>query len=84
MALGALIAMIARGALIVMSGRPQAERAPKLAPTAAVPQEEPITDTVCVADKPVTRAVAVDLSGAFFDRGAFPGTLVTVEQRRVG
>jgi hypothetical protein len=43
-----------------------------------------ITDTICVADKPVTRAVAVDLSGAFFDRGAFPGTQVTVEQRRIG
>ena len=34
------------------------------------------TDTICVADKPVTRAVADDLSGAIFDRGAFPGTLV--------
>ncbi len=43
-----------------------------------------ITDTICVADKPVTRAVADDLSGAFFDRGAFPGTLVTVEQRKIG
>jgi len=43
-----------------------------------------ITDTICVANKPVTRAVADDLSGAFFDRGAFPGTLVTVEQRKIG
>jgi len=43
-----------------------------------------ITDTICVADKPVTRAVADDLSGAVFDRGAFPGTLVTVEHLRIG
>jgi len=43
-----------------------------------------ITDTICVANKPVTRAVADDLPGAFFDRGAFPGTLVKVEQRRIG
>jgi len=42
------------------------------------------TATICVADKPVTRAVADDLFGAFFDREAFPGTLVTVEQRRIG
>jgi len=49
-----------------------------------IPARGTITDTICVADKPVTRAVADDLSGAFFDRGAFPGTLVTVEQRKIG
>ena len=43
-----------------------------------------ITDTICVANKPVTRAVADDLSGAFFDWRAFPGTLIEVEQRRIG
>ncbi len=32
----------------------------------------------------MTRAVADDLSGAFFDRGAFPGTLFTVESLRIG
>jgi len=48
------------------------------------PSQGTITDTICVADKPVTRAVADDLSGAFFDRGAFPGTLFTVEQRKIG
>jgi len=32
----------------------------------------------------VTRAVADDLPGAFFDRGAFPGTLVEVEHLRIG
>jgi len=32
----------------------------------------------------VTRAVADDLSGAFFDRGAFPGTLFTVEHLKIG
>ena len=43
-----------------------------------------VTDTICVASKPGTSAVADDLSGALFDRGAFPGTLVTVEQRTIG
>jgi len=43
-----------------------------------------ITDTICVANNPVTRAVADDLSGAFFDEGAFPGTLVKVGQRKIG
>jgi len=50
----------------------------------ARPVRGTVTDTICVADKPVTRTVADDLPGAFFDRGAFPGTLVKVEQRRIG
>jgi len=39
---------------------------------------------ICVANKPVTRAVADDLSEASFDWRAFPGTLIEVEQRRIG
>jgi len=33
-----------------------------------------ITDTICVASKPVTGAVADDLSGSIFDEGALSDT----------
>jgi len=52
--------------------------------TDEIPVRGTITDTICVTNKPVTRAVADDPPGAFFDRGAFPGTLVKVEQRKIG